>query len=87
MRNNQCAGHGERNLVYIKLGIGIGSELLMDEQVFRGVTQTGDILLESMRQTVQHGLCEFRLTCWGGRSSRMSAVFQTLPNALHLDAY
>jgi glucokinase-like ROK family protein len=32
------AGRGERNLVYIKVGTGIGAGLLMDGQIFRGVT-------------------------------------------------
>ena len=32
------AGRGERNLVYIKVGTGIGAGLLMDGQIYRGVT-------------------------------------------------
>ncbi len=32
------AGRGERNLVYIKVGTGIGAGLLIDGQIFRGAT-------------------------------------------------
>jgi glucokinase-like ROK family protein len=32
------AGRGERNLVYIKVGTGIGAGLLMDGQIYRGVS-------------------------------------------------
>jgi glucokinase-like ROK family protein len=32
------AGRGERNLVYIKVGTGIGAGLLMDGQIYRGAT-------------------------------------------------
>lgn len=32
------AGRGERNLVYVKVGTGIGSGLLLDGQIYRGAT-------------------------------------------------
>jgi glucokinase-like ROK family protein len=32
------AGRGERNLAYIKVGVGIGAGLLLDGQIYRGVT-------------------------------------------------
>ena len=32
------AGRGERNLIYIKVGTGIGAGLLMDGQIYRGVS-------------------------------------------------
>lgn len=32
------AGRGERNLVYIKVGTGIGAGLLIDGQIYRGIT-------------------------------------------------
>jgi glucokinase-like ROK family protein len=72
------AGRGERDLVYIKVGIGIGAGLFLDGQIYRGITgsagEIGHITIEENGPLCQCGNKGCLEALAGGRAIAQRAV-------------
>lgn len=72
------AGRGERDLVYIKVGVGIGSGLLLDGQIYRGFTgsagEIGHITLDENGPLCQCGNKGCLEALAGGRAIANRAI-------------
>ena len=72
------AGRGERDLVYIKVGIGIGAGLFLDGQIYRGITgsagEIGHITIEENGPLCQCGNKGCLEALAGGRAIAQRAI-------------
>ena len=72
------AGRGERDLVYIKVGVGIGAGLFLDGQIYRGLTgsagEIGHITIEEKGPLCQCGNKGCLEALAGGRAIAQRAI-------------
>ncbi len=72
------AGRGERDLAYIKVGVGIGAGLLLDGQIYRGITgsagEIGHITIEENGPECQCGNKGCLEALAGGRAISKRAI-------------